>query len=206
MSNLQLQTETTVQTASLSDSEHCYQTLTLAFEADPVARWVWPNHDQFQEVFPKFAQAFAGAAFVYGTAHYLNDFAGVALWLPPGETPNEESVIEILQETVSNEKLEAVFSMFSQMDNYHPNEPHWYLPLIGVDPQYQGKGYGTALLRHTLQECDNLQMLAYLEASSSQNVPLYKRHGFEIIGKIQSSNTPQLTPMLRKPRKKTGEL
>ena len=40
--------------------------------------------------------------------------------------------------------------MVEQMANYHPREPHWYLPLMGVDPTCQGKGLGSALMRHAL--------------------------------------------------------
>ncbi len=43
-----------------------------------------------------------------------------------------------------------MFSMFEQMDALHPQEPHWHLPLIGVDPAHQGKGIGSALLSHIL--------------------------------------------------------
>jgi len=30
-------------------------------------------------------------------------------------------------------------------------DPHWYLPLIGVDATKQGRGYDSALLRHALE-------------------------------------------------------
>jgi GNAT superfamily N-acetyltransferase len=41
-----------------------------------------------------------------------------------------------------------------QTDDFHPKGPHWYLPLIGVDATKQGRGYGSALLRHALERCD----------------------------------------------------
>ena len=44
--------------------------------------------------------------------------------------------------------------MLEQMGAYHPQAPHWYLPMIGVDPPYQGKGYGGALLKYGLEQCD----------------------------------------------------
>ena len=94
----------------------------------------------------------------------------------------------------------AMFSMFEQMDALHPQEPHWHLPLIGVDPAHQGKGIGSALLSHILDVCDAQNVSAYLEATSPQNVPLYERHGFEAVGSIQVADSPQIIPMLRKPR------
>ena len=40
------------------------------------------------------------------------------------------------------------------MDECHPDESHWYLPMIGVEPSAQGEGLGAALLRHALARCD----------------------------------------------------
>ena len=86
------------------------------------------------------------------------------------------------------------------MGGYHPKESHWYLPLIGTDPTQQGKGHGSALLHHALALCDEQKMPAYLEATSRRSVPLYQRHGFEILGTVQINDTsPAITPMLRKP-------
>jgi hypothetical protein len=51
-----------------------------------------------------------------------------------------------------------------------------------------------------LQACDRQKVLAYLEATSPQNVLLYERHGFEALGSIQVADSPPVVPMLRKPR------
>ena len=58
------------------------------------------------------------------------------LWLPPDVHPDEDALTSPrLQRTVPERKLKDVFAAFEQMARYHPSEPHWYLPLIGVaDP------------------------------------------------------------------------
>jgi ribosomal protein S18 acetylase RimI-like enzyme len=86
------------------------------------------------------------------------------------------------------------------MASYHPHEPHWYLPLLGVDPTRQGQGIGSALLQHAAALCDRAGQLAYLESSNPANVPLYERHGFEVVGTIQAGASPTFYPMVRKPR------
>src|SRR5690606_27047460 len=58
--------------------------ITLAFSTDPVARWTYPDPDQYLEHFPAFVRAFAGKAFASGTAYLAPDAAGAALWLGPG--------------------------------------------------------------------------------------------------------------------------
>ena len=56
-------------------------------------------------------------------------------------------------------------------------------PAIGVDPAHQGKGTP-----------------AYLESTNSANIPLYERHGFEVLATIQVGSSPPIFPMLRSAR------
>ncbi len=189
-----------IRTATAADAEQCMAVLTLAFSSDPPCRWAWPDPQQYLEAFPRFARAFGGGAIDLGTAHYYEGFSGVALWLPPGIAPDEDSLVRVIQDTVAAARKDAMFGMFEQMDAYHPGEPHWHLPLIGVDPASQGRGIGAALQRSVLDQCDRQHVLAYLEATSPRNVPLYERHGFEALGSIQVADSPPIVPMLRKPR------
>jgi ribosomal protein S18 acetylase RimI-like enzyme len=101
---------------------------------------------------------------------------------------------------VSEEIQKDFFPVFEQTSRFHPSEPHWYLPLTGVDPLQQGKGFGSALLQHALIQCDLDSKSAYLESTSPKSVPFYKRHGFEVLGKIQAGKSPPIFPMLRRPR------
>jgi GNAT superfamily N-acetyltransferase len=175
-------------------------TLVEAFREDPAARWLFPADDRYDESFTRFAKAFAGPAFANHTAHFIPGFSGAAAWFAPGAHSDDEAVIKVLEEYVSSDRLEEAFGVFGQMDAFHPTEQHWYLPLIGVVPAMQNHGLGSVLLRHTLEECDRTDAVAYLESSSAANLPLYRRHGFHQIGEIQSGSSPVLYPMLRDPR------
>ncbi len=125
--------------------------------------------------------------------------AGAALWLPPGFGPDEETMIALVERTAPDAIKGDIYGVFEEMGKYHPTEPHWYLPLIGVDPSQQGKGIGSALMKHALISCDRDGTIAYLESSNPRNISLYKRHGFDVIGKIQVGSSPTMYPMLRKP-------
>lgn len=192
--------ESLIRTATVADGERCLAVLTLAFSSDPPCRWTWPDPQQYFEAFPRFARAFGGGAIQHGTAYYFEGFSGVAFWLSPGVGPDEESLMRVIEETVAAERKNAILSMFEQMESYHPREPHWHLPLIGVDPASQSRGVGSAQQRHILEQCDRQKVLAYLEATSPRNVSLYERHGFEALGSIQVADSPPVVPMLRKPR------
>lgn len=190
-----------VRAATSADKVAAVDTVVLAFAADPVARWCWPDAHQYLTAMPKFATAFGGGAFAHGTAHCTEDHAGAALWLPPYVQLDEDKVGQIVEETSSPAMRGDLFTMLEQMGRFHPHEPHWYLPLIGVDPAHQGKGYGSALLTHALRQCDLDQVPAYLESTNPRNVPLYERHGFEVVGQIQVGSSPPLVPMLRRARR-----
>ena len=184
--------------ATADDEAAVFAVLTLAFSSDPATRWTWPEFRTFIEVFPRFAKAFGGAAFARGTAHRIGR-VGAALWLPPGARPDEEAMGALMQETADVATAVDGPKLMQQMASHHPKEPHWYLPLIGIDPACQGKGFGSLLLKHATDICDRDGMPAYLESSNLANVPFYERHGFEAIGRIQVGGSPVFTPMLRRP-------
>jgi GNAT superfamily N-acetyltransferase len=189
-----------VEVATSADEAAVVAVLTLAFANDPVTRWSWPDPRVYLEHFPRFVRAFGGKAFDHASAHRAEGHAGAALWLPPGVQPDEEAMDALIQATVPEAALTDVVAVVAQMERHHPHEPHWYLPLIGVDPARQGKGYGAALLKHALLACDRDRTAAYLESTSRKNIPLYERHGFELVGTIQAGSSPPIFPMFRKPR------
>lgn len=185
--------------AGLQDERRLLATLTVAFADDAPVRWLYPDADRHLRHFPDFARAFGGGAVSLGTAYHVEDFAGCALWLPPGEQPDEERLAEVVESTMPVHRHEEVFAVFEAMGAVHPTEPHWYLPLIGVDTAAQGRGLGSALLRHTLDACDRDGMPAYLEATSPRNVALYERHGFRRLSVLRVGTCPPITPMWREP-------
>jgi GNAT superfamily N-acetyltransferase len=191
--------EPEVKTATPAEIDQCVATIVLAFSGDPAARWAFADPQAYFATFPQFVRAFGGKAFEHGSAHHIAGSAA-ALWMPPGVEPDEEAMVALIESAVAENDREAMFGVFEQMAVFHPQEPHWYLPLIGTDPAKQGNGFGSALLRHALAICDQQNMPAYLEATSARNVPLYQRHGFEALGVIQAGSGPPITPMLRKPR------
>jgi GNAT superfamily N-acetyltransferase len=193
-------TSVALKTATAPDIEPIIDLLALAFGADPMERWLYPEARAYLRDFPLFISAFSAKSFESKKAYYIDGYAGAALWLPPGVHLDDEPIIASLQQTLSVEKQDDIFATLEQMSNYHPREPHWYLAIMGVDPTQQGHGYGSMLLQHTLDSCDHDHLLAYLESTNPKNIPLYERHGFELLGTIQVGTAPPMFPMLRKPR------
>jgi ribosomal protein S18 acetylase RimI-like enzyme len=192
--------ETKILAASDTEKNGALATLAAAFADDPAVRWMYPDNAQFRLDFPGFAEAFGGRAFAAGTAHVSDGFQGAALWLPPGTEPDEDALMGHIERTATSVDQDTLFAVFDEMGNHHPEGPHWYLPLIGVVPAAQGRGIGSALLRHALAAADRDRLPAYLESSNARNIPLYQRHGFALLGTIRHGDCPPIFPMLRKPR------
>jgi GNAT superfamily N-acetyltransferase len=173
--------------------------LVLAFSTDPLARWCWPDPGVYLEHFPAIVTAFGGRAFAAGTAYVVQGGAGAALWLPPGIEPDNAAMGALFEVSTPARRQGDLATLMENMAGYHPKEPHWYLPLIGVDPSRQSDGHGSALMGHALAACDRDRRIAYLESANPRNVPFYQRLGFERLGTIQSGSAPPVFPMLRKP-------
>jgi ribosomal protein S18 acetylase RimI-like enzyme len=193
--------EPSIKTVSSSNAqEQAIATVVLAFSADPIARWFYSDPHQYLLHLPSFVRAFAGKAFEHNSAYCVDGYLGAALWLPPNVHPDENVLAALLQRTIPEENQQEIFAFTERMNSSHPSEPHWYLPMIGVDPAKQDNGYGSALMKHALARCDGEGKLAYLESFSPRSIPLYRRHGFELLGTIQVGSSPPLFPMMRKPR------
>lgn len=62
--------------------------------------------------------------------------------------------------------------------------PHWYLSLIGVGPDYQGKSFGKQLLSAPINIIDLECKPIYLETNKEKKVEIFKSFGFSILQKV----------------------
>ena len=77
------------------------------------------------------------------------------------------------------------------MDTIHKTrvpEPHRYLMIVGVDPELQNQGVGSAIVREGLALADRESVRCYLETSERRNLAFYERHGFVVLE--EAKDTP----------------
>ena len=194
-----------VRVAHTSERDAVLNTLMLAFSGDPCLRYVLDTPEKLLKGFHDFAVAMGGPALDEGTAWLAEDGAAAALWLPPNVTSDREAMMAVIGEFAREEKLPVLGEVGDAIARYHPEGPHWYLAMIGVDPARQGRGYGSAILRESLRRCDEDGVIAYLESSNPKNLPLYERYGFEAVGFVQPGDFPGVHPMLRYPRRRDDQ-
>jgi len=174
--------------------------LVAAFRNDSAARSLYPTDSEYDRYFSGFLMAFGGRAFDEGTVDVDASSRAAALWFPPGIEPNGEAIIAYMEDTIPPERLGVLSAGMEIQNTMHPHETHWYLPWMGVIPEAQGSGLGSALLRAGLARADSDGLPAYLEATSRRNAALYTRHGFRITGVVEAEGYPEITAMWRLPR------
>ncbi len=99
-------------------------------------------------------------------------------------------------------KMLAFEDFAGKIKEKYTNENCWYLYSFAVDPNYQGKGYGSMLLKPMLAYLDRVGHDCYLETLKDTNVDLYEHYGFELMESTPVPGTDMmLYAMLRKPKK-----
>lgn len=184
---------------SLQNVDKAISTILLAFATDPGARWFSPTADSYIRNMSTYARIMARISISNSSAICTDNLSGVAIWLPPGVTAEEEEIVAA-SELSENANTKDMEELSKQSKSYRPNIPYWYLSMIGVYPKYQQQGFGKELMAHFCEILDSQGAPAYLESSNPENVSLYMRHGFEVLGRVQVGTSPTITPMFRDSR------
>ena len=197
-----------VRPARKSDVSALALVLARAFHDDPVMRWMQPDALRRSVALPGFFAAMTRHHFLGGGGTEIatsdSGVGAAALWDPPGrwqQTPGEQLPMLPALLRAFRGRLGAGRMLTEQMKAVHPEEPHWYLAIIGSDPDVRGAGLGAALMHSRLDRCDSEGAPAYLESSNADNVPYYNRFGFDVTGEIVvPDDGPTLWCMWRAPR------
>jgi GNAT superfamily N-acetyltransferase len=98
--------------------------------------------------------------------------------------------IQFVWQVTGIANLKRVIHRESQISKGYPADGSFlYLWFIGVDPENQHRGKGSALLTQIIHEAKDLQRPLYLETSSPHNVRFYQQFGFEVYKQLQFGHT-----------------
>lgn len=191
-------------TASKADVRPLATTLARAFVDDPFFVWMFPDEGARMRRAARFFRMDLSVLMIPRGATWTDvDRRAAAVWAPPGTW--KIRVVEQLRAAPTSvatlrRRTIRVLRGFGYLESAHPEEPHWYLATLGTDPDHQGEGRGSAVMRPVLERCDRDGLPAYLESSKASNIPFYERHGFEVTGEVVMPDGPRVWPMLREPR------
>jgi GNAT superfamily N-acetyltransferase len=185
------------------------EVLARAFHDDPVTTFMVPDPDERTRLLPALYVAAAGLAERFGEGFVTEpEVLGAALWFPPGRTqlgPEEFQAVGggDLARRLPRGAFGRFASVMAYLDGLRRRDvprPHWYLSVLGVEPEVQGRGIGGILLQPILERCDSAGLPSYLETQKQRNVPFYERHGFRVVVEVDEPTSGiRFWTMLREP-------
>ena len=191
--------------------------LTRAFDEDPYFRFVAPDPVQRAFLTSEVMQSNLEIAMSSRCAFGLVDegaVCGVCVWFSPGDYPPHAStelaargraigrtLFRWARERESHVGvLTSALRMGELMDEAHPRtEPYYYLQVLAVDTDRQGRGLGSGMLREATAQADRDGRVAMIETSKPINKKLYERFGFRTVRATTLDGSPPVWTMRREP-------
>lgn len=184
--------------------------LARAFFRDPLTECWFPDPRSRMEVCRDILAVELNYSLLTGEVYTTSEaLEGIAGWQPPGG--REGSFWNILLSGLiplfprvglrTMRRIRACELHAARLREKWAPFPHWYLTLLGVDPEYQGRGYASRLLRPMLDRMDEGGHPCYLETHSRDNLPIYRHFGFRPVGQtaVPYTGVRQFS-LLREPR------
>ncbi len=172
--------------------EEAVETLVVAFEDYPLMRHFFEGREgEYPRLLREFMRFSCEVRLQLGMPLLASvssgRLAGVAGLTTPevGSWPGELARMhDALRESIGPLAAERLDTYSRLVEQYEPKEPHYYLGILGVHPEEQGKGHARALLDrlHELSQTHPESKGVYLDTEHPANVPLYERFGYQVVG------------------------
>lgn len=180
-----------------NETDRAGRVLGEAFIADPLWMAAFPDPEQRPELLVAMFIAVTKATFAArGIAETTANVDAVALWLPPGKNigfwamVNSSFALPRFAMKLSAPDRNRMMTVLRQLDERKKAlmpERHWYLEAVGVSPQRQGDGLGSALVLEGIDRADDGNTPIYLETETEGNVAFYQHLGFEVIEAVTAA-------------------
>lgn len=184
------------------------RSLAAAFHDDPVWRWLVGERRSFSWRTSQLMRSITSMHLGTNSVWVSPEAQAVGVWAPPGHYRSTTGqFLAVAHRFVPAAGIGGMkrFAAIGAIDDLHPDEPHWYLAVLGTDPAHQGRGLGAAVMAPAMARADSEGVGCYLESSKEDNISFYRRHGFEVTGThdIDGGRGPRLWLMWRQPQPPT---
>lgn len=95
--------------------------------------------------------------------------------------------VKLILSCVGLKNIKKTLAREAMINKIQPKELKYYLWFIGVDPECQNEGIGSALLNEIIEDSEHKKRPIYLETSTLKNLPWYKKFGFDIYHELDLS-------------------
>lgn len=156
-----------------------------AFDDDPLMSYFF--EDRYQSIARQTMQYICDRANVLDLpllgAVMEGELQGVALMTPPEAIEQETAQLDEQFAIAVGEGVISRLETYSQVKKARqPQQPHFYLDILGVLPESQGQGIGKTLLTaiHQMSEASSLSRGVALDTGKASNVDLYQHFGYSV--------------------------
>ncbi|WP_231707085.1 ribosomal protein S18-alanine N-acetyltransferase [Tsukamurella sputi] len=131
-------------------------------------------------------------------------FAGDSPWPAPSFAPERHTRFFAARDPEAGDRLVGYAGIGLLGNTFFPESE---VLTIGVDPEYQGRGVGFALLRTLLDEADRHGGAVFLEVRTDNDTArtLYERNGFATVGVRKNYYRPSGADAYTMKREPKGE-
>lgn len=179
--------------ADISDKSIILDILTRSFDDNKSVNYVVKQDQNRVDRITKLMDYSFNVCNEFGEVWISDDQQACALILFPDKKRSSFRTLlwdlKLALSVIGLDRVSAVLKREAMIKANHPKEPIAYLWFIGVNPQLQGKGVGSAFIQEVIQECERKKRPIYLETSMEKNLPFYKKFGFEIFQSLKLSYT-----------------
>lgn len=191
----------TVRLATRDDVPRAVRTLAAAFADYPATRHTVDPDRHIERVTELQELFLTRVGLDIGKVWVADDGAAVAVWTTPESVEAGAVFAEIgpRMAELSGSRLAAQQQMEGLLAPHRPKEPAWFLATVGVSPDHQGKGLGSAVVLPGVEAAERAGVPAFLETSAPRNLPFYERLGFTVTADVEVPEGPRTWCMTRKP-------
>ncbi len=163
-----------------SEIELAAGTLARAFYDYPLFSYVFPDASERRSGLPLLFQSFVHYGILNGEVYATSQtLEGVAVWMPPDHTSRSSPAPEVSKDAL--DRMTHFGRQVYAVRKRHVPSAHWFLMIIGVVPELQGRGYASVLLAPMLARIGRQHLPCYLDTEVEKNVDIYNRYGFRVV-------------------------
>ncbi|PKB19196.1 ribosomal protein S18 acetylase RimI-like enzyme [Novosphingobium kunmingense] len=160
--------------------------LARAFADDPAMRWIMPDAAERHRRLPPLFRTLVADELASGWALASPKCEAVTLWR--GSEKVHESPWRMIAGLptflrILGRNVLRGMAVGNAIEAHHPKGLQYhYLHFAGVDPAFQGRGWGGAAIRAGQDRARAAGLPVYLETATPENVGLYQALGFRVTG------------------------
>jgi len=190
------------------------EVVTQAFYDNPLSAALFRKVEPEKRI-PKLRRVYRGAlnaALLYGKSYIVRRggrVVAVSIAYGPGQYPL--SLPAVALNAVGILSLGPFVSRVYAKQNrhartQHPQDPHWFIYVLGILPGHQNEGYGAAILNHISRMADADGCVTHLQTPVEEQVGWYQKQGYEVVSETDTPgiNGLHFWVMERQPRKRTA--